>query len=99
MTASRPGEHEVDPVIDPPAELSDPSCSTVLKDIWAFLDDELDPARRAVVERHLADCGPCAAETDLDRRLKVLVREKCGPEHAPSELRTSVLRALGEPSG
>ncbi len=62
-------------------------CSEVLRDVWLFLDDEMDPERRAVVQHHLDDCSPCLLEAGLDAKLKALLRTKCGGERAPDGLR------------
>jgi len=70
------------------------ACGDVLRDVWLFLDDELDPARRAAVERHLVDCPPCLDETDVGHRLKSLLHRKCGGDTAPPELRASLIEAL-----
>ncbi len=75
-------------------ESADVSCTDVLRDVWLFLDDEMDPGRRAVVEHHLADCSPCLDEADLHRRLKHLLSRKCGGDVAPRTLRVSVVSAL-----
>ncbi len=72
----------------------DTQCDAVLRDVWLFLDDELDPARRAVVEQHLIDCPPCLGETDLGHRLKSLLHRKCGGDTAPRVLRERLVSAL-----
>ena len=41
-------------------------CDEVLRDVWLFLDDEMDPENRAAVQRHLDDCSPCLAEAGID---------------------------------
>jgi mycothiol system anti-sigma-R factor len=66
----------------------------VLRDVWEFLDNELDPVRRATVERHLVDCPPCLDETDVGHRLKSLLHRKCGGETAPQVLRDRLITAL-----
>jgi len=69
-------------------------CGEVIRDVWLFLDDEMDPQRRAVVERHLVDCPPCLDETDVGYRLKSLLHRKCGGDVAPPALRASLIQAL-----
>jgi mycothiol system anti-sigma-R factor len=69
-------------------------CGAVLRDVWLFLDDELDPERRAVVQRHLDDCSPCLEEAGLDSKLKQLLQRKCGGDHAPEHLRQRVVASL-----
>lgn len=73
-------------------------CDEVLRDVWLFLDDEMDADRRAVVQRHLDDCSPCLAEAGLDAKLKSLLHRKCGGDKAPEELKARLLSALHEVS-
>lgn len=72
----------------------DDECGAVLRDVWLFLDDELDPERRAVVQRHLDDCSPCLEEAGLDSKLKQLLSRKCGGDRAPEHLRQRVVASL-----
>jgi mycothiol system anti-sigma-R factor len=69
-------------------------CATVLADVWRFLDDELDPERRATVQRHLDECSPCLEEAGIDTKLKALLARKCGGDHAPEELRQRIVSQL-----
>ena len=71
-------------------------CGGVLRDVWLFLDDELDPERRAAVQRHLDDCSPCLEEAGLDSKLKQLLSRKCGGDQAPERLRRRVFASLME---
>lgn len=66
------------------------NCNDVIADVWSFLDDELDPERRAAVQRHLDECSPCLEEAGIDRKLKELLARKCGGEHAPEALRQRI---------
>jgi mycothiol system anti-sigma-R factor len=75
-------------------EPEDIECAGVLKDVWRFLDDELDPANRAAVEAHLDGCSPCLEEANLDHKLKALLHSKCGGDQAPEELRAKVIARL-----
>jgi mycothiol system anti-sigma-R factor len=78
----------------PASPEAESECQAVLRDVWVFLDDELDPERRAVVERHLIDCPPCLDETDLGHRLKTLLHRSCGGDTAPAVLRDRLVAAL-----
>jgi mycothiol system anti-sigma-R factor len=69
-------------------------CSDVLADVWRFLDDELDPERRAAVQRHLDGCSPCLEEAGIDTKLKALLARKCGGDHAPEDLRRRIVTQL-----
>lgn len=69
-------------------------CADVLTDVWRFLDDELDPERRAAVQRHLDGCSPCLEEAGIDTKLKALLARKCGGDHAPEQLRQRLVTQL-----
>jgi mycothiol system anti-sigma-R factor len=74
----------------------DCGCDDVLRDVWLFLDDEMDPQRRAAVKQHLDDCSPCLEEAGLDAKLKSLLHRKCGGDKAPEQLKVRLLAALQE---
>ena len=69
-------------------------CDEVLRDVWLFLDDEMDPERRAAVQQHLDDCSPCLVEAGLDLKLKRLLHRTCGGDRAPDELRVRLSARL-----
>lgn len=71
-------------------------CSDVLADVWAFLDDELDPERRAAVRKHLDECSPCLEEAGIDSKLKALLARKCGGDQAPEDLKERIAARLRE---
>jgi len=78
-------------------DLEDPfgtGCDEVLRDVWLFLDDEMDPDNWAAVQRHIDDCSPCLVEAGLDRKLKELLHSKCGGDRAPDWLRTRLVTRL-----
>ena len=62
-------------------------CSEVLAEVWLFIDQECDGERRALLSKHLDECGPCLAEYGLDEKLKRLLATKCGGEQAPPGLK------------
>lgn len=80
-----------DPVDEMDAESE---CTSVLRDVWLFLDDEMDPDNRAKVQQHLDECSPCLMEAGLDRKLKDLLHRKCGGERAPEQLRHRLVARL-----
>ena len=62
-------------------------CSEVLEEVWLFLDHECDQGRRELLEKHLDECSPCLEQFGIEEHLKVLLRSKCGGEHAPDGLK------------
>ena len=69
-------------------------CDEVLRDVWLFLDDEMDLENRAAVQRHLDDCSPCLVEAGIDEKLKHLLHSKCGGDRAPERLRVRLVARL-----
>src|ERR1700712_171600 len=74
----------------------DIECVGVLRDVWLFLDDELDPDKRSAVEAHLDGCSPCLEEANLDQKLKALLHSKCGGDRAPEQLRARLAARLSQ---
>jgi mycothiol system anti-sigma-R factor len=66
-------------------------CARVLKNVYAFLDNELDSASGDEIRAHLAACEPCLDRFDVEQAVKTLVHRSCGNEHAPEELRAKVM--------
>lgn len=73
---------------------NDPECDKVLRDVWLFLDNEMDPDARAAVVKHLDDCSPCLEEAGIEEKLKKLVHRGCHGERAPEHLRTRLASAI-----
>ncbi len=80
-----------DPIDEMDAESE---CTSVLRDVWLFLDNEMDAESRERVQHHLDECSPCLAEAGLDRKLKELLHRKCGGERAPEHLRSRLFATL-----
>jgi mycothiol system anti-sigma-R factor len=69
-------------------------CSRALLQAYDYLDGEMGPEDCAKVREHLAQCGPCLKEYDIDQMLKTLVRRSCGGEAAPTELRRQIMARI-----
>ncbi|MEP7036293.1 MAG: mycothiol system anti-sigma-R factor [Actinomycetota bacterium] len=69
-------------------------CSHALMQVYEYLDGEMGPDDCAKIRQHLAQCGPCMDEYDVDQMLKKLVRRSCGGESAPTELRMHILARI-----
>lgn len=52
----------------------DNSCDGIRLDLSAYIDDELDTARRATVADHLEGCSACRREEEVLRSVRKLVR-------------------------
>jgi mycothiol system anti-sigma-R factor len=85
---------ETSPAGELPHESEHSECEQVLRDVWLFLDNEMDAGARAAVQRHLEDCSPCLDEKDLEQKFKDLVHRTCGGERAPEQLRSRLATAI-----
>jgi mycothiol system anti-sigma-R factor len=65
----------------------------VLRQIELYLDGELVGLERVELEHHLGGCSNCYDHTEFQRRLKQMLRAKCGCDEVPTELAERV-RAL-----
>lgn len=68
-------------------------------ELQLLLDGRLDPARRATVEAHLAECGRCRRELDALRRVKAALRNDLPQHPVPRELTARVSASLGAEEG
>jgi anti-sigma factor (TIGR02949 family) len=84
--------------------LSEISCNEVLAEIQAFVDGELPADRSVDLAEHLIECSPCLDRADFQRKLKEILRTKCGPstdscpEHVTLRVRSTIWAHRG-PAG
>jgi anti-sigma factor RsiW len=71
-------------------------CYRARRWISAYLDDELDPSRRASLESHLARCDACSAELERSRQQWDALVEGDQLPPLPSDLLGQVMAALDE---
>jgi len=69
-------------------------CSRALLQAYDYLDGEMSPEDCVKVREHLAQCGGCLEEYDLDQMLKKVVHRSCGGEAAPTELRVQIMARI-----
>lgn len=68
-------------------------CTTAREKLYLFLDQEIDNASCAEIEKHIEDCSSCLTEYDVERIVKSLVNRSCA-ERAPEPLRDKVQFAI-----
>ena len=66
--------------------MSPTDCDHVLRQIELYLDGELVGVQRVEIERHLGGCDPCTGHADFQRKLKEVLRSKCGCRDIPPDL-------------
>lgn len=80
---------------DPTHPTCEDGSQDLLAQLEAYLDGELDAAQQHELERHIADCYPCADRATFERRLRALVQSSC-LEAAPATLRQRILKHVHE---
>lgn len=66
--------------------MSHDECLKILELLERYLDDEVEPSVRVEIHRHLEACSPCTDHSEFQRRLKEIVRDKCGCREIPTDL-------------
>ena len=69
-------------------------CDAVMRQLWDFLDGELNPERIETIEAHVAVCERCHPQLLTERGFKSVMREARGGEADTASLGTRVRRAL-----
>ncbi|WP_018156656.1 mycothiol system anti-sigma-R factor [Demetria terragena] len=75
-------------------EGEDVDCRTVVEQIYAYLDGELEGAEVSRLKSHLEECPPCVTEYERDQLLKRLVQRSCACEQAPTTLRAQIMTQI-----
>lgn len=77
----------------PTDNVDDCRCEELLEHLYEFLDAEISESEVARLRRHVEDCPTCQEVTDVETRVRVLLRRSCA-EVAPETLRTRVVTQL-----
>lgn len=62
-------------------------CTDVLRNLYAFHDNELTQAEADDIREHLMACEPCLDHYQVEDALRLLIRRCCTEEKAPDDLR------------
>jgi mycothiol system anti-sigma-R factor len=79
-----------------------PECQETLRELERFLDGELEPGMRAVVDKHLSGCNSCTQRTEFRIHLKAMIASSCSRDAMPPDLLErvqSLLQAEPPPQG
>jgi mycothiol system anti-sigma-R factor len=77
-------------------EPHDMDCGEVIRQVYLYLDGEIDDSHRSEVRTHLDECGPCLREFGIEQEVKALVARCCGSDAAPEELKARLRVKLAE---
>lgn len=75
-------DHDEDPPLQPTIGVN---CTEAVHVLYHFLDGELTPERRLLIEYHLDSCSPCLEAFEFEIELRDLIKQRCR-EQVPDEL-------------
>jgi anti-sigma factor (TIGR02949 family) len=78
-----------------PDEIRAIDCGMAIRQLWDYLDAELDDQRMVEVRRHLEICSDCLPHAEFGERFLTAVNEVRMRHLMPSEARAKVMAALG----
>ncbi len=79
-------DHDEDQRSEPKVGLN---CTEAVHVLYHFLDGELTPERRLLIEYHLDACSHCLEAFEFEIELRDLIKERCR-EQVPDELRLRI---------
>jgi len=71
-------------------------CNETLRELYAFLDDELPPEQLEGVRDHLDGCLDCLQAFDFHAELKAVIAKKCRNDELPPGLIERIQQCFGE---
>jgi mycothiol system anti-sigma-R factor len=74
----------------------DVDCVEVIRQVYLYLDGEIDDSARSEVRTHLDECGPCLRQFGIEQEVKALVARCCGSDPAPDGLKDRLRTKLAE---
>ncbi len=70
-------------------------CNETLRELNAFLDEELSEEVRVHIHEHLDGCYDCLQTFEFHAELKLVVREKCNNDEMPPDLLSKIEMCFG----
>ena len=71
-------------------------CKQTLRELDAFLDDELSSETRQQIHLHLDGCVDCLQAFDFQAELKQVIRRKCSNDEMPPGLLAKIEMCFNE---
>jgi anti-sigma factor (TIGR02949 family) len=71
-------------------------CQTAVRQLWDYLDSELDDQRMAEVHHHLETCSHCLPHAQFGTRFLEALNRVRDRHLMPPAVRSQVLAALGD---
>lgn len=74
-------------------------CNETLRELEAFLDDELTATSREAIHTHLGDCLDCLQAFDFHAELRQVISIKCKTDEMPASLMAKIQQCFGNDLG
>ncbi len=71
-------------------------CTTAVRQLWDYLDEELDDERMGQVRQHLESCSHCLPHAEFGQRFMQALDRVRDRHLMPPAVRTQVMAALAE---
>jgi mycothiol system anti-sigma-R factor len=71
-------------------------CNDTLRELEAFLDNELTETTVFAIRAHLDGCMDCLQAFDFHAELKIVVAQKCRNDEMPPGLLAKIERCFGD---
>jgi len=79
-----------------PEEIHAIDCQTAVRQLWDYLDEELDDRRMSEVRQHLESCSHCLPHAEFGTRFIQALSSARDRHEIPPAVRSQVLAALNE---
>jgi mycothiol system anti-sigma-R factor len=70
------------------------NCQDALKNLYEFIDRELDTATEQEIQAHLKHCDGCLGKFEAERLFKEMLQAKAGGEKVSEEQRARILARI-----
>jgi len=77
-----------------PDNVREIDCQTAVRQLWDYLDEELDDQKMGEVERHLDSCSHCLPHAEFGKRFLEALGRARDRHVMPPAVRTQVMTAL-----
>ena len=79
-----------------PDEIHAIDCQTAVRQLWDYLDEELDDRRMSEVRQHLESCSHCLPHAEFGARFIQALSSARDRHEMPPAVRSQVMAALNE---
>ena len=70
------------------------TCAEAVKQLWDYLDGQVEESQRELVEEHLSFCRRCCGEVEFAEELRAFLAGHGGEEELPADVRARLLTTL-----